>query len=174
MKYMYNIGDLIIYGSEGLCRVEAIGTLEKHIIDSDMLYYTLCPIYHEGKIYTPVDTNVFMRPIITCERAQYLIDCIPQVQISTYNNPDLKMVERQYKSLLLTYNCADLIQMIKTISVKKSIAAEEGKKLGQTDERYMKSAEDLLYGEFAFALGISRENVKSYIEDRVLENANPM
>lgn len=173
---MYNIGDLIIYGSEGLCRVEAVGALDKCIIDSDMLYYTLCPIYHEGKIYTPVDTAVFMRPIITCENAQHLIDCIPQIQINPYNNQDLKLIERQYKSLLKTYNCEDLVQMIKSITAKKNIAVEQGKKLGQTDERYMKNAEDLLYGEFAFALGICRENVKSYIEDRVckLESTNAM
>lgn len=32
---------------------------------------------------------------------------------------------------------------------------------------FMRIAEELLYGEFAVALGISKESVKSYIEEKV-------
>ena len=42
---------------------------------------------------------------------------------------------------------------------------EKGKhaKLGVVDQRYMKRAEDLLYGELAVALGIERDEVLPYI-----------
>ena len=39
---------------------------------------------------------------------------------------------------------------------------------GQMDQRYMKRAEELLYGELSVALGIERDQVVSYIA-RVLE-----
>lgn len=34
---------------------------------------------------------------------------------------------------------------------------ERGKKLGLVDERYMKRAEEMLHGELAVALGMTRE-----------------
>jgi len=52
--------------------------------------------------------------------------------------------------------------------IKSAIAEEQGRKLGQMDERYMKKAEDLLDGEFAVALGIPKESVGSYIESKLL------
>ena len=49
------------------------------------------------------------------------------------------------------------------------MAAVERKKLGSIDERLKKKAEDLLYGEFAIALSIPKEKVKSYIENEIKE-----
>ena len=54
--------------------------------------------------------------------------------------------------------------MIKSIYAKSREAARCGRKIGQVDQRYMKRAEDLLYGELAVSLGIDREEVVPYIE----------
>ena len=40
-------------------------------------------------------------------------------------------------------------------------------KFGTVDERFMKRAEELLFGELAAALGIPREEVPRYIEARL-------
>jgi len=143
---MYQIGDLIIYGSNG------------------------------GKIYTPIDTDVFMRPVITYEEVQQLISHIPAIRAGRCNNYNVKMLQDYYQMILQTHACEDLLKLIKTIYTKKIIVVDLGKKLGQIDERYMKKAEDLLYSEFAIALSIPKESVKGYIEDKVkeLENANNM
>lgn len=66
-----------------------------------------------------------------------------------------------------THDCSDLIKVIKTVRTKKIIAVDQGIRLAQTDERFMKRAEDLLYGEFSVVLGIPKENVKSYIGNKV-------
>ena len=58
---MYNIGELIVYGRSGVCRVENIGYPEIPGIKKDKLYYTLVPLYNKGKIFIPVDTENFMR-----------------------------------------------------------------------------------------------------------------
>jgi CarD family transcriptional regulator len=46
-------------------------------------------------------------------------------------------------------------------------------KFGAIDRRYMERAEALLFGELAVALGIARENVQSYIHER-LQIMEPM
>jgi CarD family transcriptional regulator len=42
---MFAVGDYIIYGSNGVCKVEAVGLLDMSGIPKDRQYYTLQPIY---------------------------------------------------------------------------------------------------------------------------------
>ena len=64
-------------------------------------------------------------------------------------------------------DCVDLIRMTKSIYAKKKDAESRQKKIGMTDEKYLRRAEDLLFGELAVALGISRDAVTDYIADRL-------
>lgn len=169
---MYKIGDLIIYGSHGVCKVEAVDTPDIFGIDKNRLYYTLCPLYNNGKIFTPIDTTVFMRPVITNAEAQHLISHIPSIRENINDTYNIKLMEGYYKESLQTHNCSDLVKLIKTIYAKEKIVVGQGKKLGQIDIRFMRKAEDLLYGEFAAALDIPKESVKSYIEEKVKELEN--
>ncbi|MEN6389037.1 MAG: CarD family transcriptional regulator [Syntrophomonas sp.] len=159
---MYQIGDVIMYRMEGVCRVDAIGVPDSTSNDSDRLYYTLSPNNRDGLIYIPVDTDIFMRPVITYEEAQHLIKQIPHIRTNTINeNRNLK---DYYEALLKTHECADLIQLIKSIYAKRQSAVKNGKSLGKIDERFLQLAEELLYGEFAIVLGIPKDKVKSCIE----------
>lgn len=60
---------MIIYGNEGVCRVEHIGPLEIRGAQRGVAYYTLVPLYRAGKIFAPVDTTVHTRPIMSREAA---------------------------------------------------------------------------------------------------------
>ncbi len=173
---MYQIGDVIVYGSEGVCRVDTIGFLDIPSINKDRLYYTLSPFYRDGKIFTPVDTTVFMRPVITYGEVLHLIEQIPEMKTDElYENRNLKMMSDHYAASLQTHDCADLLQLIKSVYAKRQVVTENGKKLGKTDERYLKMAEEMLYKEFAVALGMPKEDVKSYIKETVrkLESTQP-
>lgn len=165
---MYKIGDMIMYRMEGVCRVDAIGVPDSTSSDNDRLYYTLSPDNRDGLIYIPVDSTVFMRPVITYEEVQHLIKQIPHIRTNILNeNRNLKMLSDHYEALLQTHECADLLQLIKSIYAKQQLAAENGKKLGKIDEHFLQLAEGLLYSEFAVVLGIPKDDVKSYIEDRI-------
>ena len=59
---MFAAGDLVVYGGEGVCRVEGIGPSGMSYDDGDRLYYHLTPLYRSGMVLTPVDTGVLMRP----------------------------------------------------------------------------------------------------------------
>ena len=62
---MFKVGDNIIHGGSGACRVENIGTLNTGV--KGRQYYTLLPYYIKGSsVYTPVDSDkVIMRPVMT-------------------------------------------------------------------------------------------------------------
>ena len=61
---MYQIGDKIVYGGEGVCLVEAVGPLDIPGSSQERLYYTLAPLYRSGRIYAPVDSTVCSRPSV--------------------------------------------------------------------------------------------------------------
>ena len=41
---MFAQGDLVVYGGEGVCRVEGVGTPATTGIDKTKMYYTLSPL----------------------------------------------------------------------------------------------------------------------------------
>ncbi len=60
---MFSIGEYVVYGVEGVCRVEEAGKLKVAGLDKNRAYYRLRPYYHDGTIYTPVDGKAVMRPV---------------------------------------------------------------------------------------------------------------
>lgn len=163
---MYQPGDMIIYGSTGVCEVKEITTpdFEK---DKSKRYYALAPVYQDGIIYTPVDTKVFMRPVITKEEVDALIDQIPTMETQACYNRAPRELQEHYDRYLKSHNCEDLLELAMSIYTKREDLLNQHRKFGAVDERYMKRAEDLLDGEFAVALGIEKNQVSAYISARV-------
>ncbi len=165
---MYSVGELIVYGSTGVCRVHAKGVLDKKYGgEKGRTYYTLKPVYRKETIYTPVDTKVFTRPLISAEEADKLIDNIPQVEAEMYHSKRTQDLSDHYQNSLNSHQCEDLIELVLSIYAKKQYVEKQKRKFGQIDERYMKKAEELLFGEFAAALGIDKDAVPEYIAERI-------
>lgn len=51
---MFAAGDLVVYGGEGVCRVESIGPSGLAYDGGDKVYYHLSPLYRGGTVMTPV------------------------------------------------------------------------------------------------------------------------
>jgi CarD family transcriptional regulator len=172
-KLMYRTGELIIYGNTGVCEVMDVTTVNYPGIDKDRLYYALKPLYQSGVIYTPVNTSIFMRPVISSKKAQQLIDSMPAVNFYVMSQ-DISAFSEKYQEMLQTHDCADLIKLIAAIYCKQLSAREKKQRLGKADEKFMKQAEDQLYGEFAVALKMNKDDIPQYIDRRIaaINNAN--
>ena len=55
------------------------------------------------------------------------------------------------------------MKIIKAVYLKGQAAAQKGKKLGKTDQQFMKRAEEFLYEELSVALEMPKEQVKDHI-----------
>jgi len=165
---MFQVGDKMMYGSTGVCTVVDITTVNLPGVDKNRLYYVLRPMYQDGIIRTPVDNEkVFKRPVISRQEAEALVDMIPTVKATACNEKNLVMLRNHYQERLGTFRCEDLVQLTMSIYAKKQDAARQQKKIGLTDEKYLKRAEELLFGELAVALEIPREEVPFYITARL-------
>jgi CarD family transcriptional regulator len=164
---MFKIGEYVVYGMNGVCRVEEIGPMSLSGIDSNKVYYTLLPLYTKGsRVFTPVDNQkVVMRPVISKQDACNLIDemkNVEQIEVA-----DDKHRELAYKEALKSCDCRELIRIINTVLKRKEERLAQGKKMSACDERYLKQAQDSLYGEFAISLKMEKDEVEDYIEHRI-------
>lgn len=165
---MFKAGDLIIYENTGVCRVSAIQARKFPGTGKDRQYYVIKPLYQNCIIYVPVgSTKVFMRPIMTKTEAEQLIDMIPDIRAEAACSRFVRQLSDNYEALLQTHSCSDLIELTKSLYIKKKNAEQHNRKLGLVDERFLKRAEELLFGELAASLGMTRDEVPDYIAARV-------
>lgn len=160
---MYQVGDRIIYGSNGVCVIDEIKMIEVPRTDELKAYYIIKPMYQECKISVPVDTKMFMRSIITADEARALIDSIPQVDAQPYYNTALRQLQDYYEKKIGSHDCADLIELTISLYRKKKQVLEQKRKFGAIDERYLKRAEDLLFGELSVALDMPKADVREFV-----------
>lgn len=161
---MFGIGDYVVYGGEGVCKIENIGAIDVDGKKTEKIYYTLFPVYVAGtRVYTPVASDkVVMRRVLSKEETMALIDDIPNMELLKV--ADEKAREQVYREALRTCDCRELIRLIKTVYQRKQKRISGGKKVTAVDERYFKSAQDQLYGELAIPLAMERNEVEAYIK----------
>jgi len=166
---MFCTGDYMIYGNHGVCRVDEIGLSDIEGSDEARAYYTLSPINSDMKIYTPVDTQVFIRPLVSREEAQTLIEGISSIEDDDYGQycGNTKVLSGHYDRLIQRGSAERLLKLIKIIHRKHDVIACSGKKLNQTDRTYLRRAEEMVCDEFSIALDMSVDGVKRYMEDTV-------
>lgn len=162
---MFQVGDYVVYGTKGVCKVEKIGVIES--LGNGRMYYTLAPVYIKGStVFTPIDNQkVVLRSVITKDEALKLIEEIPEIESLWVENE--KRRENEFKDLLTRCDCRELVSMIKNLYNRKQERIAEGKKVTVSDEKFFKMAEDSLYGELAISLGMSRDEVGEFISSRI-------
>ena len=164
---MFQVGDILIYGTHGICKVGSIGPLPIPGVDTARQNYTLHPYYQqELVIYAPVDNHsVVMRPPLTRAEAEELIAEIPTLEAIWV--PNEKERESQYRAALNTCDCRELVRIIKTLHNRRDDRMQHGKKGTAIDERYFHLAEEQLYGELAYVLGMDKEDMPGYIASHI-------
>ena len=106
-----------------------------------------------------------MRRTISKEEAEQLIDELPRIELLWV--PDDKQREAKYKEALRTCDYHTWVSIVKTLYQRKKERIAQGKKVTAVDERYMKAAENELYGELSLTLGVPREKMEDYIKERL-------
>ncbi len=165
---MFDIGEYVVFGTDGVCTVEAVGCLDIEGVSKEKVYYTLAPVGKKGsnRIFAPVDSKrVVMRRVITLDEAKALIGKINEIK--PLDVSDEKKREEAYKAALTSCDCVQIISLIKEIYRRKKARYAAGKKLPAVDERYCSMAENSLYSELSLPLNMEKDRVEEYIADAV-------
>lgn len=168
---LYNKGDYISYGSNGVCKVEGItlkdvpGSREQH------QYYILKPVYRpNGTLYCPVDEGKggIRRRIMTEEESYRLLNEAPQVEgISSDNR---KEFDNKCKEAVASGQCEEWLKVIKALSSEQMKRKRQGKRLATTHERILKTAAENLCGELAVSLNQDIFEIESTLKNLLISN----
>lgn len=162
---MYSVGDLILYGRTGVCRVEEISERLLSGEKTPRLFYTLKPLYQNCNISCPADNGkLFSRKIMSAEEAETFIQSLPALEAEPYHNRNLNQLREYYRRQVESYDCVELARLCLSIQLKRQECEAAKRKLGAVDERTLHEATELLFGELAAALGIEKSSVQSYID----------
>lgn len=167
-EIMFRIGSYVMYGKRGVCKVEDIGKFFEESMQDSREYYKLSPIFIKGgQVYIPVENHMFMRELISSDTAKKYLEEVAKIPADTFTTRQQTRLADHYREMMDTYDMNVLLSLIKGIYMKQYQAGRNNKKLCQIDQRYLKSAEDIAYGEFAIALESTPEKIKAFVKDKV-------
>lgn len=162
---MYEIGDVVVFGAEGLCRIEEI--TEKKFGKEKIQYYVLRQLNRGNSVnYVPVNNEKSvskMRAVLTEKEIREIIS----ETSGTASNWIENNRERQlaFKEIILYGDSIDLIRLVRDLYIRRKEQAANGKKLHAADERVFKDAENIVFEEIAYALRIPKEKVMDFISE---------
>ena len=167
---MFNIGDLLFYGTNGVCRVSEICASPFDSNDTRS-FYKLTPIAENTTlvIYTPVDnTQVVMRSLISKDEAEALlarIGSIEKVSVAVE-----KHRKDAYRETIREGNPEGYVKIIKTVRARREMFRRTRRRVPDMDNDFEHTARLCLYGELSTVLGISREEISRIINESISEN----
>lgn len=159
---MYQVNDVVVYGNNEVCKIETIDIPD--FIETTEKYYYLKPLSNPSSILYVKTTNTQkpMRGILSKENAEELLSEIPSIE-ALYNKND-KLREKEFRDIIRSCDCKQLLQMLKGILLTKQEKEITGKKLSLNDEQNFHKVETCLANEFSEIFNISVEQAKKQIK----------
>lgn len=162
----HEVGECVLYRGCGICRISDITTLAFGSDKSE--YYVLRSVFDETSVaYVPVDSELVdqMRPLLTKSEVLHAIDSAPVAGTSWIE--DNKLRAHTFNQLIEGGNRADILWIALTLTEYRAELATKRRKLYSSDEKLLATALRMIKEEFAFVLGIDRDDVIPYIKNRL-------
>lgn len=164
---MYEVGEKVIYGTQGICEIEDISSGD--LGDDDRKYYILCPLSDpRSKIYVPCDNEKLLgkiRKILSPSEIDTVIGTVEPDGMEWIANDNQR--KEFCSGILRDGDRKKLMEMVEMLNRRQNELKSQKKHFHLTDERFLKEAEKILSEEFSFSLGIPQSAVSDYIISRL-------
>ena len=160
---MFQVDDTVCYGASGICRV--VGITKQKSGKNLVQYYVLKPVYNQGStIFVPTGNTALvakMREILSADEILAMIHHLPETEDIWVEGEN----ERQtyFRTILQSGDRERILQVIKSLYNHQIRCREAGRKFRVSDERLLKEAENVLHEEFAYVLGLPKDQIVSFI-----------
>lgn len=166
---VYEIGEKVLYGIHGVCRVS--DTEERTVDRVKRQYLVLEPVDQAGaKFFVPTHNAAALaklRPILSREALESLLRSEDVKKDAWIEDENAR--KQTYRELINSGDRTALIQMVGSLHRHKEAQALAGRKFHLCDENFLRDAEKLLSAEFSLVLGIEPEQVGSYVLSAINE-----
>lgn len=166
---MFNIGDLLFYSTNGVCRVSEICSSPFDSSD-ERSFYKLTPLADNTSlvIYTPVDnTHVVMRSLITREEAEALLARLHEIEKVAVAVE--KHRKEAYREAIREGTPEGFVKIIKTVRARREMFRKARRRVPDLDNDFEYTAKVCLYGELSTVLGVARDEISRIVTDGIAE-----
>lgn len=163
---MLSVGQTVVYGTQGVCTVKEISVLKLGKAKGE--YYILSPIDNPGStVYVPTANEKLagkLHAVLTGNEADALIDEALSEPIDWIPSDNERKVFCD--DVVKGGNRKQLMQLVGMLYRRREELKDQKKHFHNVDAQYLKTAERMLHGELAYALGIAVDDVSDYIKSR--------
>jgi CarD family transcriptional regulator len=164
---MYQVGDQVVYGVHGVCRV---ADMEKQIVNRKAVtYLVLEPVGQEGSRYlVPTSSDAAMsklRPMLKPEELKAMLQS-PEVRQDAWIREE-NIRKQTYRELIASGDRVGLMKMVYTLYVQKNNLHVMGKKFHLADDNFLRDAEKLLASEIAVVMDMQPDEARNYLRNQL-------
>lgn len=164
---MFEIGQWVIYGAHGVCRV--VGT-EKQLVNRKRTeYLVLEPLnQNESRFYVPTANPTAMsklKEVLPAQELRALLESDAVQEDVWIKEENLR--KQHYRDLMGNGDRMSILQMVCTLYRYRDAQVAAGKKFHLCDDNFLRDAEKLLSSEISLVLEMTPEDARTYLRDRL-------
>lgn len=158
---MFNKGDMVLYGGEGVCRVD--GTEEKKIGSTTAEYYVLCRVDGVNSVFfVPVKSRAAQEKMCRVISASEIKKIIREAEATELPPSDRERKEA-YKNAICSADRAAVASLVKSVCEHEKALELKGKKLHKTEEYFLEDAKKFMYGELSAVFKMDKNDVIPFV-----------
>ncbi len=162
---MFNVGDIIIYTTTGLCRIDSL--IKKEFNGQIKDYYILKPLNdNRSVLQVQVDnpiTQIKLKTLLSKDEIMETIAKLPVLEPYWIENENER--KKTFSEILRNGERLEILKLIKSILEHHKGLKEKGRKLHACDEQYLKDGKKLIAEEFSYVLNMDRPSFEEYIKN---------
>lgn len=164
---MLDKGTLVIYGGEGVCRIDDIICQSFGIQKEQKEYYVLVPIRNSlSKFYVPLDNEKLTSRLLNLLKYDEIVDLINDTEALDWID-DNKQRGKLYKEIFSSYDRKTVFSLAKLLYKAKNGEIPNVKKLYVLDEDAIRKVTQILYAELSYSLDVSSEDVLAVASGKI-------
>jgi len=167
---MYQIGDVIVYTTYGICKVNNIIQMNLNNVVKD--FYVMNPLDDSNtKITLPVNSQSTierLHPLLDSNNINDLINQIPFIETFWIDNDNER--KKVFTDIIKECNRQKTLSMLKSIKKHEISLKDKTRKLHAADEIAMKDALKLIVEEFSYVLSIDKHVMLEKLQNEIIKN----
>ena len=161
----FSIGEIIVYGSNGVCKIDDIKETS-FFKEPPKTYYFLSPLFVKSSsvIYVPLDNPAQagkIQPIMTEKEADEFIKSLPVTGMEWIEDRNRR--KEAFSKVLSSGTRSDIAALIELIISHRKLLENEGRKLNAQDERALDEAMRRIDNELAIIKGVEPHVIQEQI-----------
>lgn len=164
---MYQIGDWVVYGIHGVCRVVDV---QKQLVNRKRTQYLVLEPRNqaESRFYLPTENPAAMAKLKAILSKSELAELLTSEAVRQDGwIQDENRRKQYYRELIGSGDRTALLKMVGSLYRYKSLQITAGRKFHQSDENFLRDAEKLLASEIALVMELSLEDARDYLREQL-------